>query len=68
MEQHTNLAFSVRGFCKEHAVGRTLVYQEIREGRLRIMKVGRRTLISTEAAADWRRLMETPAEEAPDAT
>ncbi len=51
--------YSVRDFCREHGISRGLFYRLLREGRgPRVMKVGRRTLISREAAEDWRRRME----------
>lgn len=34
-------------------VGRTLIYQEITEGRLRIRKAGRRTLITITDLTAW---------------
>ena len=52
------LAFSIPGFCETHGICRSTAYKEIKAKRLRIMKVGKRTLISVESAADWRRLME----------
>lgn len=46
-------------FCDAHNISRTHLYELIKQGKgPRLMKVGRRTLISTEAAADWRRDME----------
>ncbi len=52
-------AFSVADFCREHAISRGLFYNMLREGRgPRVMKVGRRTLVSREAAEEWRRRME----------
>lgn len=52
-------AFTVAEFCKAHSFTKVLFYKLIKEGRgPRIMKVGSRTLISIEAAADWRRQME----------
>ena len=54
----TSGAHSVEGFAKAHTVGRTLVYQEIKTGRLRTFLVGKRRLISFEAAAEWRRKRE----------
>lgn len=51
--------FSVAEFCREHGISRGLFYSLLREGRgPRVIKAGRRTLISREAAADWRRRME----------
>ena len=51
--------YSVTEFCREHGISRGLFYQLLKEGRgPRVMKVGRRTLVSREAAEDWRRRME----------
>ena len=47
-------AFSVDQFARRNGVGRTLVYQEIQEGRLIARKVRGRTLITTEDAKAWR--------------
>ena len=52
-------AFSVAQFCDSHDISRGTFYQLLKEGGApRIFKVGRRTLISREAAADWRRARE----------
>ena len=51
-------AYSVEAFAKVHALGRTTVYEEIKEGRLRTFLVGKRRLISVEAAAEYRRQRE----------
>ena len=51
--------FDVDSFCDFHRMSRRLLYQLWSEGRgPRVMKVGRRTLISAEAAAEWRKQME----------
>ncbi len=52
------LAFDIPKFCEAHDIGRSTVYEEIRTGRLQIMKVGKLTRISIEAAAKWRRQRE----------
>lgn len=51
------LAFSVDEFCLSHGgLCRASFYNMIRQGRgPKIMKVGNRTMISAEAAAEWRR-------------
>lgn len=49
------LAFTVNEFCDAHAIGRTRFYREVRAGRLRTLKAGRRTLVSREDAEIWRR-------------
>jgi transposase-like protein len=52
-------SYSVSEFCREHGISRGLFYNLVRDGRgPRIMKAGRRTLISHEAAEEWRRNME----------
>lgn len=52
-------AMSVEEFCEMHDIGRTTFFRLEKERKgPRIMKVGRRTLISAEAAAEWRARME----------
>jgi excisionase family DNA binding protein len=50
---HSRRAFPIFEFCRRYGVGRTSAYQEIAAGRLRAVKVGRRTLISHDAAEAW---------------
>lgn len=51
--------YTVNQFCEDHNLSRSRLYQLIRLGTgPRLMKVGRRTFISVEAAADWRRSVE----------
>jgi hypothetical protein len=52
-------AHTVAQFCADHNISRTHFYQLIKDGKgPRLMKLGRRVLISAEAAADWRGDME----------
>lgn len=52
---HPRDAYSVKEFCESHNITKVLFYKLLKEGRgPRIMKAGTRTLISAEAAADWR--------------
>ena len=54
--------YEVPAFCEAHGISRGYLYALWSEGRgPRRMKLGRRTLISGEAAADWRRQLEEPA-------
>jgi predicted DNA-binding transcriptional regulator AlpA len=49
------LAFSVAAFCAAHGISRSLFYELQKAGRgPRILRVGRRVLITLEAAAEWR--------------
>ena len=42
-------------FAKAHGIGRTLVYEEIKRGELKIIKVGSRTLIPDSEAKAWQK-------------
>lgn len=57
------LAWGVDQFAEAHSIGRTVVYQEIAAGRLLAAKVGRRRVITAEAAAEWRALLDREARE-----
>jgi excisionase family DNA binding protein len=46
-------ALTVSGFCQVYRIGRTRVYQEIKEGRLRAKKLGAKTLILHTDAEAW---------------
>ncbi len=51
--------YSVKDFCAAHDITKVTFYDLLKKGiGPRIMKVGARTLISIEAAAEWRRQME----------
>jgi hypothetical protein len=51
--------YTVSGFCATHHIARSFLYILLREGRgPRVMKLGRRTFITREAAAEWRARME----------
>ncbi len=57
-----NLMFSVLDFCHAHGISRGMFYKLLGEGRgPKAVKIGRRTLISSEAAEEWRRRMEREA-------
>ena len=56
------LAMSIREFCALHGISEDMFYKMKRDGwGPATMKVGSRTLISHEAAADWRRKREAAA-------
>lgn len=51
--------FTITQFCDDHNISRTHFYELVKQGKgPRLLRVGRRTLVSQEAAADWRRRME----------
>jgi excisionase family DNA binding protein len=47
-------ATDIAAFGKRHGLSESTIYKEINEGRLRAFKVGRRTIITDDAAAEWR--------------
>ena len=50
---------SVEEFCRDHGFSKSHFYQLEKDGKApRSMKLGRRRLISVEAAAEWRKAME----------
>ena len=66
-EQPANdrVAYSIVEFARLHSVSRAHVYNLLRDGLgPRVMRAGRRTLISAEAAAEWRQRMEAASAEA----
>ena len=44
---------SVREFCTNYGIGKTLAYDLMKSGKLKALKLGRRTLIPSEAAEAW---------------
>ena len=53
---------SVAEFCHQHGISRGTFYKLLGEGRgPKAVKIGRRTLISSEAAEEWRHRMEREA-------
>jgi hypothetical protein len=57
-------AMSIARFSEDYGIGRTKAYEELKSGRLRGRKLGKRTLICEDDAEDWlRRLPKVPASE-----
>lgn len=53
-------AQSVNDFCRANGISRSLFYKLQRQGKgPRLMRIGRRTLVSAEAADEWRRTVES---------
>jgi hypothetical protein len=50
-------AMSLLQFCARYGPGRTKAYEELKSGRLRGRKVGKRTIIAEEDAEDWLRCL-----------
>ena len=60
-ESRKDGTYTVTQFCKSHHISRSMFYKLLQQGLgPRLMAVGRRRLVSIEAAADWRQQMERP--------
>src|SRR5262245_55011488 len=46
-------AMSLAQFCERYGPGRTKAYEEIKSGRLRARKIGKKTIIAEDDAEDW---------------
>ncbi len=55
----TQRAMSIAEFCECYGVGKTKAYEELKYGRLRARKVGKRTIIAEDDAEDWLRRLPT---------
>lgn len=58
------LAYSINEFCEAVSIGRNKTYIEIKEGRLKTVKIGRRTVIRREDAEAWLNSLEEVQEDA----
>lgn len=50
---------TIREFCAWSRIGKTAAYREIKLGRLRLRKVGSKSLIDVSDAEAWRRSLPT---------
>jgi hypothetical protein len=50
-------AMSIAEFGEQYGLGRTKTYEELRSGRLRGRKIGKRTIITEDDAEDWLRCL-----------
>lgn len=63
--QPVSAVFTIAEFCAAHRISRTHLHNLTKAGKgPRIMKLGRRCLITPEAAADWRAQLEQSPEAA----
>ncbi len=48
---------TVPDFLRSYAISRTSFYEQVNQGKLRIVKRGRRTLVTSDDAAAWIELL-----------
>lgn len=53
MDTATKEAFAVREFCARYGICRQTFYDEVKRGRLRALKLGKKTLILKADAEAW---------------
>ena len=55
MHSDTNrpLAYGIKQAVEATSVGRSLIYQEIRAGNIKVFKIGARTLIAADDLKSW---------------
>jgi len=58
------LMMGIQEFCDRHQISKNTAYREITLGRLKAVKIGRRTGITIEDAAVWRASLPALAQEA----
>jgi excisionase family DNA binding protein len=52
-------ALTVREFCERYRLGHTFVYEMIKDGRLRAVKCGERTLLLAKDVKAWEQALRT---------
>jgi hypothetical protein len=50
---------NIPAFCERYGLGRTKAYEELKSGRLRGRKIGKRTIITEDDAEEWLRHLPT---------
>jgi hypothetical protein len=53
MNTNDKRAYTRMEFCDAHGVGQTKFYEEVKEGRLKVRKVGRKTIVLRDDAEAW---------------
>lgn len=52
-ENDETIAYSIKGASKATNIGQTKIYEEIKLGRLKAVKFGKRTLIPSKSLREW---------------
>ncbi len=60
MSYDPKLLLDIPEVCDRTSLGRSRIYEDIGSGRLKIVKVGARTLVSIDALKEWIASLEVP--------
>ncbi|NLZ43192.1 MAG: helix-turn-helix domain-containing protein [Comamonadaceae bacterium] len=61
------LAFTIEELAEAAGLGRTTIYREVKSGRLRLTKIGKRSIITVAEAERWLAVVSgTPGSAAPE--
>ncbi len=53
LPESARVNWRVDDFCRAHGIGRTLFYDEVKRGEIKLIKIGKRTLVSDSEAKAW---------------
>ena len=53
LPENTRINWRINEFCRAHGIGRSLFYEEVKRGEIKIIKVGKRTLVPDSEAKAW---------------
>jgi excisionase family DNA binding protein len=56
----SRVSLSVAEFCAAAGIGRSFFYQEVKAGRIMVLKAGRRTLVPTTELNNWLERLRAP--------
>jgi len=62
MSENKPAAFTINEFLSWARIGRSKAYQEISSGRLKVRKIGRKTLVLRTDAEDWLNSLPIPSD------
>lgn len=53
IDKHLGGAFTVKQFCDWASIGRSTFYKEVQNGRIKLRKIGRKSVVTAADAEAW---------------
>lgn len=53
IQPETRKAYTISHMCKVYSTSRSKIYEQIKQGKLKVTKLGRKTLIDVQDAEAW---------------